>query len=67
MIYEYMYKSASYVIFVNHHFDRIAAYVGIDVPETSHVFQYSLPDDVETYLHRSGRTGRLGRHGTWCI
>jgi ATP-dependent RNA helicase DeaD len=36
---------------------------GIDVSEISHVINYGLPDEIETYTHRSGRTGRAGRTG----
>ncbi|MCO5167426.1 MAG: DEAD/DEAH box helicase [Planctomycetes bacterium] len=36
---------------------------GIDVPATSHVIHFSLADTHETYIHRSGRTGRAGRKG----
>ncbi|MCB9252263.1 MAG: DEAD/DEAH box helicase [Flavobacteriales bacterium] len=36
---------------------------GIDVNNLSHVINYNLPDDIETYTHRSGRTGRAGRTG----
>lgn len=36
---------------------------GIDVNELSHVINYNLPDDVEVYIHRSGRTGRAGKSG----
>ncbi len=36
---------------------------GIDVSGLSHVIQYALPEDPAVYLHRSGRTGRLGRSG----
>ncbi len=36
---------------------------GIDLPELSHVFQYELPDDIESYIHRAGRTGRAGAAG----
>src|SRR3954466_9962295 len=39
---------------------------GIDVKEISHVINYELPDDVEVYTHRSGRTGRAGNQGI-CI
>jgi ATP-dependent RNA helicase DeaD len=39
---------------------------GIDVKEISHVINYELPDDVEVYTHRSGRTGRAGHQGI-CI
>jgi ATP-dependent RNA helicase RhlE len=37
---------------------------GIDVPEVSHVINFDLPQDAETYVHRIGRTGRAGREGT---
>ncbi|HET8704810.1 MAG TPA: DEAD/DEAH box helicase, partial [Pseudomonadales bacterium] len=37
---------------------------GIDVQELSHVVNFSLPTDPETYVHRIGRTGRAGREGT---
>lgn len=36
---------------------------GIDVKELSHVINWSLPRDVETYIHRIGRTGRNGQSG----
>jgi ATP-dependent RNA helicase DeaD len=36
---------------------------GLDVNELSHVINYSLPDDPEVYIHRSGRTGRAGKSG----
>lgn len=36
---------------------------GIDVDELSHVINYELPDDLEVYVHRSGRTGRAGKQG----
>ncbi len=37
---------------------------GIDVDDVTHVINYQLPDEVETYTHRSGRTGRAGKTGT---
>jgi ATP-dependent RNA helicase DeaD len=37
---------------------------GIDIPNLSHVFQYEPPEDIETYIHRAGRTGRAGASGT---
>lgn len=40
---------------------------GIDVEDLSHVIQHSLPDQLEVYTHRSGRTGRAGRKGTSII
>ena len=39
---------------------------GIDVQGLTHVINYELPDDVEVYTHRSGRTGRAGLQGI-CI
>ncbi len=36
---------------------------GIDVEDITHVINYQLPDEIETYTHRSGRTGRAGKHG----
>ncbi|MDA8643787.1 DEAD/DEAH box helicase [Flavobacteriaceae bacterium] len=37
---------------------------GIDVDDITHVVNYQLPDEIETYTHRSGRTGRAGKLGT---
>ncbi len=39
---------------------------GIDVKELTHIINYNLPDDLETYVHRSGRTGRADKRGI-CI
>jgi len=36
---------------------------GIDVNDLTHVINYNLPDDIEVYIHRSGRTGRAGKKG----
>ena len=36
---------------------------GIDVDNITHVIHYQLPDEIETYTHRSGRTGRAGNQG----
>lgn len=36
---------------------------GIDVDDISHVINYNLPDEIENYTHRSGRTARAGRKG----
>ena len=40
---------------------------GLHVDDVSHVFNYSLPDDPEDYVHRIGRTGRAGATGTSVI
>ncbi len=37
---------------------------GLDVENLTHVINYGLPDDIESYTHRSGRTGRAGKRGT---
>jgi ATP-dependent RNA helicase DeaD len=37
---------------------------GIDVSHLTHVINFSLPENVEQYVHRTGRTGRAGRTGT---
>ncbi len=37
---------------------------GLDVNDLTHVINYNLPDDLEAYIHRSGRTGRAGKSGT---
>jgi ATP-dependent RNA helicase DeaD len=41
---------------------------GIDVDDISHVINYDLPEDVELYVHRIGRTARAGRRGVaWAL
>ena len=37
---------------------------GIDIPDLTHVINYSVPEDQESYVHRIGRTGRAGKEGT---
>jgi ATP-dependent RNA helicase DeaD len=36
---------------------------GLDVNSLTHVINYNMPDDLEVYVHRSGRTGRAGKNG----
>ena len=36
---------------------------GIDIDDLTHIINYNLPDDLEIYVHRSGRTGRAGKSG----
>jgi ATP-dependent RNA helicase DeaD len=36
---------------------------GLDIPEITHVVNYDVPQNVEEYVHRVGRTGRAGRDG----
>ena len=40
---------------------------GIDITDLTHVINYNLPDELEIYTHRSGRTGRAGKFGTSII
>jgi ATP-dependent RNA helicase DeaD len=37
---------------------------GLDILRVSHVISYDIPEDAETYVHRIGRTARMGREGT---
>ena len=37
---------------------------GLDIPAVSHVINYDMPGNLEEYVHRIGRTARMGRHGT---
>lgn len=37
---------------------------GLDVTDLTHVINYNLPDELEAYIHRSGRTGRAGKRGS---
>ena len=36
---------------------------GLDVSDLTHIINFNLPDDLEVYIHRSGRTGRAGKKG----
>ena len=36
---------------------------GIDIPHVSHIINYDLPNDPESYVHRIGRTARAGKEG----
>lgn len=40
---------------------------GLDIPHVTHVINYDLPSDVEEYVHRIGRTGRMGNLGKFLI
>ena len=36
----------------------------VDIPEVSHVFNYDMPQNIEEYIHRIGRTARMEADGT---
>ncbi len=36
---------------------------GLDIPKVKHVINYDLPSSIEEYVHRIGRTGRIGNKG----
>lgn len=38
---------------------------GLDIPNVRHVINFDLPSDIEEYVHRIGRTGRVGNLGMW--
>ena len=37
---------------------------GLDIPQVSYVVNYDMPQNLEEYVHRIGRTARMGRDGT---
>lgn len=40
---------------------------GLDISGVSHIYNYDIPEHVETYIHRIGRTGRAGEYGYTCM
>lgn len=40
---------------------------GLDINGVSHIYNYDIPEKVETYIHRIGRTGRAGEEGYTCL
>lgn len=40
---------------------------GLDISGVSHIYNYDIPETVETYIHRIGRTGRAGETGYTCL
>ena len=40
---------------------------GLDISGVSHVYNYDIPENAETYIHRIGRTGRAGEEGYTCM
>jgi superfamily II DNA/RNA helicase len=40
---------------------------GLDISGVSHIYNYDIPEDAETYIHRIGRTGRAGEEGYTCL
>lgn len=39
---------------------------GLDIPNVKHVVNFDMPNDIEEYVHRIGRTGRVGNLGECC-
>lgn len=40
---------------------------GLDIGGVDHIYNYDIPENVETYIHRIGRTGRAGEKGYTCL
>lgn len=40
---------------------------GLDISNVKHVINFDLPSDIEEYVHRIGRTGRVGNLGKWLL
>ena len=40
---------------------------GLDISGVTHIYNYDIPENVETYIHRIGRTGRAGEEGQTCL
>lgn len=40
---------------------------GLDINGVSHIYNYDIPESVESYIHRIGRTGRAGEEGSTCL
>lgn len=40
---------------------------GLDISGVTHIYNYDIPENVETYIHRIGRTGRAGENGYTCM
>lgn len=40
---------------------------GLDISGVSHIYNYDIPENAETYIHRIGRTGRAGEEGYTCV
>lgn len=40
---------------------------GLDIPNVRHVINFDLPSDIEEYVHRIGRTGRVGNLGEFTL
>lgn len=61
-------RAAALDAFRNGHADVLLATElaarGLDIPRITHVLNFDLPKNAHRYLHRAGRTARLGRHGT---
>ena len=62
-MYVYTYDLFHYnYIYLSILFEKVAAR-GLDIPNVKHVVNFDLPSDIEEYVHRIGRTGRVGNLG----
>ena len=53
----------SCMCFILFFFNQQVAARGLDIPHVKHVINFDLPTDIEEYVHRIGRTGRMGNLG----
>jgi len=60
------YCSNDNVILTVYNLRQVAAR-GLDIPHVKHVINFDLPGDIEEYVHRIGRTGRVGNLGEFQV
>jgi len=54
------------VVLIVYNLSQVAAR-GLDIPHVKHVINFDLPGDIEEYVHRIGRTGRVGNLGEFHV
>ena len=62
LIHVYIYSTTITSIYPFYSIHKVAAR-GLDIPNVKHVVNFDLPSDIEEYVHRIGRTGRVGNLG----